>query len=427
MPKWQWILLQLTRRLWVRAALIGLLGVCAAALATLAETLALWEPHFDISAEAVNSILSIIASSMLTVTTFSLSVMTSAYSSATSNATPRATKLLIEDNMSQNVLSTFIGSFLFSIVGIVVLKTGAYGPQGRAVLFGVTIAVIALIVLSLLRWIDYLTQLGRVEKAAGRVETATRKAVLARLAQPCLGGQPLRRADGIPDDALTIRSMETGYVQHIDMQRLSDCVEGRKARLYLEAVPGNFVFLNAPLARLVLSESGTDEQNGSAENQSGGLAEQVRAAITIGQERSFDQDPRFGFCVLSEIATRALSPGINDSGTAIDIIGRITRLLSLWADQDTRQEAEVTYPALYAPPIEARDLFDDGFNQIARDGASHVEIHLRLRKSLAALSAIGDDVFQDAAREQAALALKRADAALGLAEDKLRLEAVPVN
>ncbi len=184
MPKWQWILLQLTRRLWVRAALIGLLGVCAAALATLAETLVPWEPRFDISAEAVNSILSIIASSMLTVTTFSLSVMTSAYSSATSNATPRATKLLIEDNMSQNVLSTFIGSFLFSIVGIVVLKIGAYGPQGRAVLFGVTIAVIALIVLSLLRWIDYLTQLGRVEKAAGRVETATRKAVLADLPNP---------------------------------------------------------------------------------------------------------------------------------------------------------------------------------------------------------------------------------------------------
>nr|WP_319388146.1 DUF2254 domain-containing protein [uncultured Cohaesibacter sp.] len=426
MPKWQWILLQLTRRLWVRAALIGLLGVCAAALATLAETLVPWEPRFDISAEAVNSILSIIASSMLTVTTFSLSVMTSAYSSATSNATPRATKLLIEDNMSQNVLSTFIGSFLFSIVGIVVLKTGAYGPQGRAVLFGVTIAVIALIVLSLLRWIDYLTQLGRVEKAAGRVETATRKAVLARLAQPYLGGQPLRRVGRIPDDALTIRSPETGYVQHIDMQRLSDCVEGRKARLYLDVVPGNFVFLNAPLARLVLTEAGANERDGSAEDLPEGLAELVHAAITIGQERSFDQDPRFGFCVLSEIATRALSPGINDSGTAIDIIGRITRLLSLWAAFEAEQEAEIAYPALYVPPIEARDLFDDGFNQIARDGASHVEIHLRLRKSLAALSAMGDEPFRTAAREQAALALKRAEAALGFAEDRHRLEAVPI-
>ncbi len=51
-------------------------------------------------------------------------------------------------------------------------------------------------------------------------------------------------------------------MQHIDMQRLSDCVEGRKARLYLDAVPGNFVFLNAPLARLVLTEAGANERDG---------------------------------------------------------------------------------------------------------------------------------------------------------------------
>ena len=62
---------------------------------------------------------------MLAVTTFSLNVMTSAYGSAANNVTPRATRLLREDPVTQNVLSTFIGSFLFSIVGIVVLKTGA--------------------------------------------------------------------------------------------------------------------------------------------------------------------------------------------------------------------------------------------------------------------------------------------------------------
>ena len=41
----------------------------------------------------------------------------------------------MEDRTAQNVLSTFIGSFLFSIVGIVVLKAGAYGDRGRVVLF----------------------------------------------------------------------------------------------------------------------------------------------------------------------------------------------------------------------------------------------------------------------------------------------------
>lgn len=165
MSRWQWLLTRLTRQLWFRATLIGALGI-AAGLAALTEHLLPWDLPTTIGADAVDGILNIIASSMLAVTTFSLSVMTSAYS----NVTPRAIKLLIEDRLTQNVLSSFIGSFLFSIVGIVVLKTGAYGDSGRFVLFIVTIAVIALVVVSLLRWIDHLTRLGRVGETTERVE-----------------------------------------------------------------------------------------------------------------------------------------------------------------------------------------------------------------------------------------------------------------
>jgi hypothetical protein len=87
----------------------------------------------------------LLASSLLAVTVFSLSTMVAAYSAATNNVTPRGTKLLMEDNTSQNVLGTFIGAFLFSLVGIVALSTGLYGTQGRAILLVVTIGLIALI------------------------------------------------------------------------------------------------------------------------------------------------------------------------------------------------------------------------------------------------------------------------------------------
>ena len=83
---------------------------------------------------------------MLAVTTFSLSTMVSAYSAATSNVTPRATKLIMEDTTTQTVLSTFVGSFLFSLVGIIALSTGALRRPGRVVLFAVTILVIVAIV-----------------------------------------------------------------------------------------------------------------------------------------------------------------------------------------------------------------------------------------------------------------------------------------
>jgi uncharacterized membrane protein len=47
--------------------------------------------------------------------------------------------------------------------------------------------------------------------------------------------------------------------------------------------------------------------------------------------RYFDEDPRFGLITLSEIASRALSPAVNDPGTAIQIISSYVRLFSLWA------------------------------------------------------------------------------------------------
>lgn len=415
MSKWQWILRQLGRRLWVRASLIGALGVAAAMLAAVAERFLPWQLTFNIGADAVDSILAILASSMLTVTTFSLSVMTSAFGAATSNVTPRATRLLVQDRVTQNVLSTFIGAFLFGIVGIIVLKTGAYGPQGRVVLFVVTIGVVALVVGMLMRWIDHLTKLGRVGETTDRVEAATRYAIAARLKQPLLGGRPA--SPDTVDLPNIVASRETGYIQHVDVTAIATCAETLEADVLLCVVPGTFVYEGTPLARLGEASAEVSEQE---------RADTLRAmgqAFSIGHQRSFDQDPRFGLAVLSEIAQRALSPAVNDPGTAIDVIGRCTRLLTQWA-KGAGEDVDVLHERVWVPPLKAADLFDDAFSLIARDGAALVEVQLRLMKALRALGGMGDAEFSDAARHQAQLALERAEKAMTLEEDKRRIREV---
>ena len=217
----------------MRATAIGALGVAAAGLAVLAERFLPVRLSFSMGAAAVDSLLSILASSMLAVTTFSLSVTTAAYGAATSNVTPRATTLLMQDRVTQNVLSTFIGSFLFSIIGIVVLKTGAYGPQGRGVLFVVTIGVFVLVVISLLRWIDQLSRLGRVGETTDRVEQATRIVIEMRLQAPYLGGRASNLVDGAPRGTHRVGSRGTGYVLHVDMVALSTCAAKLDADVHL--------------------------------------------------------------------------------------------------------------------------------------------------------------------------------------------------
>ncbi|MGR7994041.1 MULTISPECIES: DUF2254 domain-containing protein [unclassified Xanthobacter] len=416
MRRWQWILLRTARQLWFRATLIGALGVAAAGLALLADRFIPGQQQLDVGADAVNSVLSIIASSMLAVTTFSLSVMTSAYGAAASTVTPRATPLLRQDRVTQNVLSTFLGSFLFSIVGIVALKAGAYGPQGRAVLFVVTIGVIVLVVVALLSWIDHLTRLGNVRETTDRVEEATRSALAARLACPFLGGIPRDETATPPPGAVTVRAQVTGYVQHVDMGALDACGARLETPICLAVVPGAFVHEGTPL--MVLPHAGAATAEALEETDQKGMAQTLRDAITIGDARSFDQDPRFGLSVLSEIASRALSPAVNDPGTAIDVIGRAARLLTLWAKGHAEDAAEPPCPHVQVPPLLAADLFDDAFRPIARDGAALIEVQLRLRKTLLALAGMGDDAFRAAARATADLALAHAEAALRIEADK---------
>ncbi|WP_324021834.1 DUF2254 domain-containing protein (plasmid) [Pantoea sp. JZ29] len=406
MSKTRWILRQLTRKIWFRSTLFAVLAVVTALVAIAVKPFIPVSISGLIGTDAVDKILGILASSMLAVTTFSLNIMVSAYNTASTSVTPRATKLLLEDRTTQNVLATFIGSFLFSLVGIVALGMGAYGSQGRAVLFFVTLVVIVMIVITLLRWIQHLSQFGRMAETSQRVEDATAAALASWLKDNCLGCSPWHSKRYETTGILPLVPDRVGYLQHIDLLKLSEFAEKNDQSLYLSVRPGAFLHLSSPIlyTRKVLSERQQQE---------------LRAAFTVAEQRSFDQDPRFGLCVLSEIASRALSPAVNDPGTAIDIIGRAVRL---FCSPSEAGEGSTPYPRLFLRPANISDLFDDIFTPIARDGASLVEVHIRLQKAFLALAQYKPAVYAEDARRHSLQALDRARKALVLRDDILRLE-----
>jgi uncharacterized membrane protein len=403
---WQWILLQLTQRLWVRVALFSFFAVMTALLGVALPPLIPPDLPSVIGTEVLDDILDILASSMLAVTTFSLATMVMAYTSASSYATPRASRLLMDDPTTQNALGTFIGSFIYSLVGIIALGTDLYGEEGRLVLFVVTLLVILVIVIQLLHWIDYLSRVGRVGEILDKVERVATSALHNRIEQPCLGGRILRDEAGVPVAAMVIEASEVGYVQHIDVQAIGKVTDEHGGDVYVLALPGAFVDRARPLAR-------------ARDIVADDALEAIRDAFTIGKHRSFVQDPRFGLCVLAEIASRALSPGINDPGTAIDVLGRGVRVLSDWRNCDLDQAGESPEcPHVWVLPLQTDDLFDDFFRPIARDGAGTVEVHVRLQKALFTLATRGSREMRDAALRHSALALVRAEATLVVEEDK---------
>jgi uncharacterized membrane protein len=413
--RWQWLLETAVRKLWFRATLFSIFAVVTALLAPIASPLI--PPRWSalVGADAIDNVLGIIASSMLTVTIFSLTTMVSAYASAASSVTPRATRLLLEDATSQNALSTFLGAFLFSLVGIIALSTGIYGDNGRIVLFAATMVVIVLIVVTLLRWIAHLSTLGRMDDTIDRVERVTRRAFDDRIALPCLGGRALGE---VPPAARPVHCGRIGYVKHLDMNALQSAA-GKRGTVWVAALPGAFAHPSKPLAWVSFDDEAA--------------CQAVREAFTVGDARTFDQDPRFGLIVLAEIASRALSPAVNDAGTAIDVLGTGVRVLDAWCrERDVPRPTDGApiapdsppCPSVHVPRLQAEDLFEDLFAPIARDGAGVVEVGVRLQKCLAMLACGARPEVVEAARRVSLRALAQADAALALEADRARLHAL---
>jgi uncharacterized membrane protein len=399
MNRWWLLLRRLVRQIWFRAALFSLFAVLLALASKFAVPFIPFEMDADIGQDSVGSILTILASSMLAVTTFSLTTMVSAYSSATTIATPRATQLLIADPTSQNALSTFLGGFLFAIVGIIALSTDFYGEEGRILLFLGTIAMVVLIAITLLRWIAHLTSFGRMADVLDRVEDAATRSMREFAAAPNLGGLP---AITVPPGAVEIRGEASGYVSHIDVAELERLAQAHDLELHVLALPGANVHPARPLLRAV-----------------GGIDDAIRAdlcrAFDLGRRRDYDQDPRLGLIVFAEIGSRALSPATNDPGTAIEVLAALQRVFLVLLRADRPRDPACK--RVFVPRPELAEMVADAFRPISRDGAGMIEVAIRLQKTLAALARV-DPLAAPHFADAAAHGRDRAEQALAHPSDR---------
>ncbi|WP_417484984.1 DUF2254 domain-containing protein [Maricaulis salignorans] len=397
----------LRERLWVRPLTYVLMAVGLIFLAQAADRLAIPMPLPDISAETIEKLLTVISASMLGVATFAVASMVSAYAAAGRSATPRAFSLVVADQVSQTALSSFVGAFIYSIVGIVAIRVGLYETAGRFSIFITTLGIFSWVVLTFVRWVDNIARLGRLGNTIEKVEAATRAAFRPWTGESALGGVAVRE---MSEGGMPVCPATFGYIQHIDTDGLQSWAEEQEVALDLRSVPGAFV---SP-ARALLT---IDWQGAPRELEDAQRACLVRAFV-IGSKRTFDEDPRFGLIALSEIGSRALSPATNDPGTAIEIINKLTHIL---LDRDSAAKRDGANPPrcsrIRVPALSPDDLLEDAFAAIEKDGVNSVELGIRLQKSYSLLARAQDCGMRKAAKRRSGLALERAEHALTFPDD----------
>jgi uncharacterized membrane protein len=160
----------------------------------------------------------------------------------------------------------------------------------------------------------------------------------------------------------------------------TDCV--------IELVPqvGDFVAVGDPLFRVFQGRAALP-------------ARALCQSVALGQERTPEQDPAFAFRIMVDIASKGLSPGINDPTTAVLAIDQIHHLLHLVGNRhlaDGRVRDAVGRLRLVYRTPDWEDFVHLAVTEIRHFGGASIQVARRLRAML-------ENLIQSLTEERAAL------------------------
>jgi uncharacterized membrane protein len=256
------------------------------------------------------SILTVTATAVVTLTSMVLTVTLVAVQLAMGQFSPRIVRALLDDRGDQIAIAVFGATFTFALFSLRAIGTG---PGGEAVPGVTVLTALALATASAFALFFFVNHAGQQLRVGALVD----------LVGDELRAQLERRfptETDAPEDASVLLSRSAGNVIHCDRDAL--VAEARRAGCTLELVPmmGDFVARGAPLVRVQGDGARLDR-------------ERVRRLIALDDERTHSDDPAYGFRKLVDVAQRALGTASHDATTAVQVVNRLHDCLRQIADR----------------------------------------------------------------------------------------------
>lgn len=330
--------------------------------------------------DAARTVLDAVASSLITVTslTFSLTVVT--LQLASSQFSPRLLRTFTRDLFVQTTLAVFLATFVYALTVLRTVRTASdtqiqLVPR-LAVTMGFLLAVAS--VLGLVLFLAHLARQIRVETMLRNVHTdatQTAKDLLGRTDQ----ASPRTVPPEIPSRVVMVLARSSGFLVQVDEHQLIDAATKAGAHILIDPCPGDFLVAGTPVAFVWADGSELSDRDRQM------LEQCICASVTLGFERTAGQDVAFGLRQLTDVATKALSPGINDPTTAVHALGHAAALLCTLAERElgpiVRLDESGTIRVILRRP-ELADLLDLAIAQPRRYGAADPAVLARLYRLL---------------------------------------------
>ncbi len=264
----------------------------------------------------VDTILSTIAGSLITVAGLAFSITIVVLQLVSSQYTPRALRGFLQDRVTQVVAGGFFAIFAYSLIVLSTVRESSPADHGFLPALSVTFAIgLGFLGLAfLLIFIHHTGRVIQVSDIAARIAAKTLQAI----DQPYpgwMGEAEEEKEEEISGQIQTwhkgevpacIRATRLGYVQRIELAYLIRSQLFPAMHIRLLVCPGDFVTEETVIAEIWPAQA-ADEACRRA----------IRKNISIEHERDIAQDARFGVRQLADIALRALSPAVNDPTTGV--------------------------------------------------------------------------------------------------------------
>jgi uncharacterized membrane protein len=234
---------------------------------------------------------------------------------AASQYSPRAVRIFIRSRITRVTLGLFLATFVFSVILLVSNRAPVTSAKQFAPVVSVT-TLLALTLATVFGFVAYLhgvVRLMRVQYLLEAIATETRRAIEENF-PPASAYVDVGPPAPDPSPRRLRYTGTAGIVTAADLHGLAELCRQKECWLELTVGVGEYLAHGTPVALV----------------HGGDLRDRdVTKFFLIRGERTFVQDPAFGFRQLVDIAIRALSPAVNDPTTGVQAIDRISDLLGI--------------------------------------------------------------------------------------------------
>jgi uncharacterized membrane protein len=352
--------------------------------AGLNQWLSQWPRLFGVGAEGARQMLSTLAGSMITVMGITFSMTLLALVLASGQYTSRILRNFMRNSVTQATLGVFASIFAYCLIVLRTIRGGGGVDEfvpSLAMFFALVMSLCGVGIL-----IYFIHHIALSIQASSIIASVAKEtnAAIDRL----LPIKPNQELDEDEDRHQILDSLDertwypvpaarSGYVLSVNNNTLMYLAKDNRTIVRMEHGIGAFVVQDTALVSLALTYP-PDQK----------MINALNAAYTIGRHRTVDQDPAFGIRQIVDMAMKALSPGVNDTSTAVMCVDYLTSIMARLASRQFpplyRYEEEALRVATIAPSFER--LLSVSFDQIRSSAEKNVAILMRM---LGALETIG--------------------------------------